>query len=316
MPVNIPNNLPAINILKKENIFVFDQLKAGSQDIRPLRVLILNLMPIKITTETDLIRLLSNNPLQVEIDFLRLESHTSKNTSEEHLLEFYKGFSEVEDDYYDGMIITGAPVELYDYEDVTYWPELKRIFDWARIHVTSTLYICWAAQAALYNFYQIPKYILKDKMFGIFKHQAKDKKFLLFRGFDDEFFIPNSRHTEVRKEDILKCKDLNILAESNESGVGIVCSRGGREFYLLGHSEYAPYTLHGEYVRDKEKGLDISIPSNYYENDDPNKAPIVRWSGHANLLFNNWLNYYVYQETPFDRTLIKDLKDIEPMHAE
>lgn len=316
MPVNIPNNLPAIDILKKENIFVFDQLKAGSQDIRPLRVLILNLMPVKITAETDLIRLLSNNPLQVEIEFLRLESHTSKNTSEEHLLEFYKGFSEIEDDYYDGMIITGAPVELYNYEEVTYWPEVKKIFDWARVHVTSTLYICWAAQAALYNFYQIPKYILQEKMFGIFKHQAKDKMFPLFRGFDDEFFIPNSRHTEVRKEDIEKCKGLNILAESNESGVGIICSRGGREFYLIGHSEYAPYTLHGEYVRDKEKGLDIKIPINYYENNDPSKTPIVRWSGHANLLFNNWLNYYVYQETPFDRTLIKDLKDIEPTHGQ
>lgn len=313
MPVNIPNNLPAIEILKKENIFVMSQLRANEQDIRPLRVLILNLMPIKITTETDLIRLLSNNPLQVEIDFLRLETHISKNTPEEHLLTFYKNFSEVKEDYYDGMIITGAPVELLEYEEVNYWSEISSIFDWARTHVTSTFYICWAAQAALYHFYGVRKQPLPEKMFGVFKHIIHDKKFPLFRGFDDEFYIPHSRHTTVTREDILKSDGLNILSESDDSGVGIVASRGGREFYLTGHSEYAPYTLHNEYIRDVEKGLPIKIPINYYKNDNPDNAPVVRWSGHGNLLFNNWLNYFVYQETPYDKTKIKELGDIKPI---
>lgn len=316
MPVNIPNNLPAIELLKKENIFVMNELRAIEQDIRPLRVLILNLMPVKITTETDLIRLLSNNPLQVEIEFLRLETHTSKNTSEEHLLEFYKGFGEVQGDYYDGMIITGAPVELLEFEDVTYWGEITQIFDWARTHVTSTLYICWAAQAAMYHFYGVKKHLLSDKMFGVFKHIAHDKKFPLFRGFDDEFYIPNSRHTTVMRDDIVQRYGLQILSESDDSGVGIVCSRGGREFYFTGHSEYSPYTLHNEYMRDKEKGLHIKPPYNYYKNDNPDNPPMVTWSAHANLLFNNWLNYYVYQETPFDKTKIRDLRDIEPMGAE
>lgn len=313
MPVNIPNNLPAIEILKKENIFVMSELRANMQDIRPLRVLILNLMPIKITTETDLIRLLSNNPLQVEIDFLKLETHISKNTSEEHLLMFYKNFSEVKEDYYDGMIITGAPVELLKYEEVNYWPEISSIFDWAKTHVTSTLYICWAAQAALYHFYGVDKHVLSGKMFGVFKHTAHNKKFPLFRGFDDEFYIPHSRHTEVTREDILKVKDLTILSESDDSGVGIIMSRGGREFYLTGHSEYAPYTLHNEYTRDVEKGLPIKIPINYYKNDNPNNAPVMRWAGHGNLLFNNWLNYFVYQETPYDKTQIKNLGNIQPI---
>lgn len=313
MPVNLPNNLPAIEILKKENIFVMSQLRANEQDIRPLRVLILNLMPIKITTETDLIRLLSNNPLQVEVDFLKLESHISKNTSDEHLQMFYKNFSEVKEDYYDGMIITGAPVELFEFEDVTYWPEISSIFDWARIHVTSTLYICWAAQAALYHFYDVKKHELPEKMFGVFKHIIHDKKFPLFRGFDDEFYIPHSRHTTVMRSDIVKQDELRILAESDESGVGIITSRGGREFYLTGHSEYAPYTLNTEYVRDVEKGLPIKLPVNYYKNDDPNNPPLVRWSGHANLLFNNWLNYFVYQETPYDKNKIKELGDILPI---
>lgn len=249
MPVNIPNNLPAIEMLKKENIFVMSELRAKEQDIRPLRVLILNLMPIKITTETDLIRLLSNNPLQVEVEFLKLETHVSKNTPEEHLLMFYKNFSEVKEDFYDGMIITGAPVELFEYKDVRYWPEISTIFDWARTHVTSTLYICWAAQAALYHFYGVDKYALPEKMFGVFKHIIHDKKFPLFRGFDDEFYIPHSRHTTVTRNDIVKHDELKILAESDESGVGIVTSRGGREFYLTGHSEYAPYTLNTEYIR-------------------------------------------------------------------
>lgn len=314
MPVNIPENLPAIEILKKENIFVMSQLRANQQDIRPLRVLILNLMPIKIITETDLIRLLSNNPLQVEIDFLKLETHTSKNTPEEHLLTFYKNFSEVKDDYYDGMIITGAPVELFEFEDVTYWPEISSIFDWARTHVTSTLYICWAAQAALYHFYEVRKQPLPEKMFGVFKHTIHDKKFPLFRGFDDEFYIPHSRHTTVTRDDILKHTELKILSESDDSGVGIVMSRGGREFYFTGHSEYAPYTLHNEYVRDVEKGLPIKIPYNYYKNDNPGNSPVVRWAGHGNLLFNNWLNYFVYQETPFDKTMIHNLGDILPVN--
>lgn len=314
MPVNIPNNLPAIEILKQENIFVMSQLRANKQDIRPLRVLILNLMPIKITTETDLIRLLSNNPLQVEIDFLKLETHVSKNTSEEHLSMFYKNFSKVKDDYYDGMIITGAPVELFEYEEVTYWPELSSIFDWARTHVTSTLYICWAAQAALYRFYGVKKHLLPEKMFGIFKHTIQDKRFPLFRGFDDEFYIPHSRHTTIIRDDINKHKELTILSESEDSGVGIVSSRGGRELYFTGHSEYAPSTLHNEYVRDVEKGLPIKVPANYYKDDNPANTPVVRWSGHGNLLFNNWLNYFVYQETPYDKTKIKDLEELNLMN--
>ncbi|WP_101690404.1 homoserine O-acetyltransferase MetA [Dysgonomonas massiliensis] len=310
MPVNIPQNLPAIDILKKENIFVFDQLRANQQDIRPLRVLVLNLMPIKITTETDIIRLLSNNPLQVEIDFLKLETHESKNTPEEHLIMFYKGFSEIKEDFYDGMIITGAPVELYNFEDVNYWPEITKIFDWARTHVTSTLYICWAAQAAMHHFYGVEKVALENKMFGVFKHLVQQKSFTLFRGFDDEFNIPVSRHTTIDRNDILSKNGLTILAESKESGVGIVCSRGGREFYFTGHSEYSPYTLHNEYIRDLEKGLEIEIPHHYYRDNDPQKGPLVTWTAHANLLFNNWLNYFVYQETPYKIEDIEKLGEI------
>lgn len=312
MPVTIPNNLPAIDILRKENIFVISQLRAKAQDIRPLKVLILNLMPVKETTETDFIRVLSNNALQIEIEFVRLETHNSKNTSEEHLNAFYKKFGEVKDDYYDGMIVTGAPVENYDFEDVTYWGEMTSILDWARVHVTSTLYICWAAQAAMYHFYSVPKYPLQDKMFGVFKHTLTNRKYPLTRGFDDEFYIPQSRHTEVRREDILKCAGLTIIAESGESGVGIVASRGGREFYLTGHSEYSRNTLNGEYVRDQEKELPINVPQNYYKDDNPANTPLVHWASHSNLLFNNWLNYYVYQETPYDRSKIKNLTSIEP----
>lgn len=310
MPVKIPNKLPAIDILKKENIFVMSDLRANEQDIRPLRVLILNLMPIKITTETDFIRLLSNNPLQVEVEFLKMATHVSKNTSEEHLSMFYTDFDQIKDDFYDGMIITGAPVEMLNFEEVNYWEELTTIFDWARKHVTSTLYICWAAQAALYHFYGAQKEILDKKMFGVFRHTVKDKTFPLFRGFDDEFYIPHSRHTAVTKKEILKKKALTILSESEESGVGIVASRGGREFYFTGHSEYSPYTLHDEYVRDKNKNLPIDIPCNYYKDDNSNNEPIVRWAGHGNLLFNNWLNYFVYQETPYDINKIKDLENI------
>ena len=311
MPVKIPSSLPAIEILKKENIFVMSDLRANEQDIRPLRVLILNLMPIKITTETDFIRLLSNNPLQVEMEFLKLETHTSKNTSEEHLSMFYKNFEQIKEDYYDGMIITGAPVEMLRFEEVNYWDEVTTIFDWARHHVTSTLYICWASQAALYHFYGVEKETLDHKMFGVFKHTVTDKTYPLFRGFDDEIFIPHSRHTTITKKEIQKEKALSILAESDESGVAIISSRGGREFYFTGHSEYSPYTLHDEYMRDKAKGLDINIPCNYYKDDDPENDPIVRWAGHGNLLFNNWLNYFLYQETPYDITQIQHLNEIK-----
>ncbi|PUV25472.1 MULTISPECIES: homoserine O-acetyltransferase MetA [Sphingobacterium] len=304
MPVKLPNNLPAIELLKKENIFVMSDLRANEQDIRPLRVLVLNLMPLKITTETDFIRLLSNNPLQVEMEFLRLETHVSKNTPEEHLEMFYKSLSEVKENFYDGMIITGAPVEMVRFEEVTYWNEIQTIFDWARTHVTSSLYICWASQAALYHFYEVEKKPLEEKLFGVFKHTALDKRHPLFRGFDDEFFIPHSRHTTIEKEDLLTKNGVEILSESPEAGIAIASSRGGREFYLTGHSEYAPFTLDEEYKRDLEKGQTIRMPANYYRDDNPDNQPLVRWTSHANLLFNNWLNYFVYQETPFD------LKDV------
>ena len=300
MPLNLPEKLPAIDLLKKENIFVMDSLRASTQDIRPLKVVILNLMPIKITTETDLIRLLSNSPLQIEIDFLKLKSHTSKNTPIEHLMTFYKDFDIIKTSNYDGMIITGAPVEQLKFDDVHYWDEITNIFDWARRHVTSTLYVCWAAQAGLFHYYNIPKYPLEKKMFGVFKHTMNLPAFPLFRGFDDEFFVPHSRHTEIRREDILKRPELTLLSESAEAGVYIVMSRGGREFYITGHSEYAPTTLHTEYIRDVEKGLPIEIPINYYKNNDPSGKIKVRWRSHANLLFTNWLNYFVYQETPFN----------------
>ncbi len=311
MPVRLPDNLPAIELLKKENIFVMNQLRADTQDIRPLKVLIFNLMPLKIATETDLIRLLSNNPLQIEVDFLRLSTHTSKNTPQEHMQTFYKDFEEVSKFNYDGMIITGAPVELIDFEQVDYWEEITGIFNWARKHVTSTFYICWGAMAALYHFYGIPKYTLDEKMFGVFKHTINDRNFLLFRGFDDEFYAPHSRHTEIRKEDIEKHNELKVLSESEEAGVYIVAGRGGREFYVTGHSEYSLYTLEKEYQRDLAKGLPIAKPKHYYRHDDPSAKPISRWTGHGNLLFNNWMNYFLYQETPFDISKITELKDIK-----
>jgi homoserine O-succinyltransferase len=300
MPLNIPKTLPAVDLLKQENIFVMDDLRAGAQDIRPLRIVVLNLMPLKITTETDLIRLLSNSPLQIELSLMKIKSHTSKNTPVEHMRTFYTDFEEMRPHKYDGMIITGAPVEQMEYEDVTYWDELTDIFDWARTHVTSTLYICWAAQAGLYHFYGVPKYQLDKKMFGVFEHQALDKFCPIFRGFDDRFFVPHSRHTEIRKEDILKVPDLTLLSESDISGIHMVMAREGREFFVTGHSEYSPMTLDTEYRRDLGKGLPIEKPLNYYQNDDPEQGVIVRWRAHANLLFTNWLNYYVYQETPYD----------------
>ncbi|MDR1763075.1 MAG: homoserine O-succinyltransferase [Dysgonamonadaceae bacterium] len=310
MPVNIPHKLPAVEILKKENIFVMDDLRASSQDIRPLKVALLNLMPLKIITETDFVRLLSNSPLQVEIDLLKMKTHDSKNTPAEHLLTFYKNFEDIREDYYDGMIITGAPVELLEFEEVNYWEELKEIFDWASRHVTSTLYICWAAQAGLHHFYNIPKYPLPKKKFGVFRHTF-NYHVPLFRGFDDEFYIPHSRHTEIRRGDILQNPALTLLSESEEAGVYIVMSRGGREIFMTGHSEYAPDTLNNEYRRDLAKGLPIDMPVNYYRDDDPDKGWVVRWRAHAHLLFKNWLNYYVYQATPFNPLEISKLENLD-----
>ncbi len=300
MPVNIPSKLPAIDLLRSENIFVMDTERASTQEIRPLRIVILNLMPLKITTETDLIRLLSNSPLQIEIDFLKVDSHTPKNTPIEHMQEFYKGFDEIEKNKYDGMIITGAPVEQYEFEDVLYWGEITQIFDWARTHVTSTMYICWAAQAGLFHHYNIPKYGLDQKKFGIFQHRKSDLHHPIFRGFDDVFCVPHSRHTEVRRTDIEQNTELTILSESDEAGVYMVMGRNGREFFLTGHAEYAPNTLDTEYKRDAQTRNDVDIPKNYYPNNDPTQDPMVTWRAHANLLFANWLNYFVYQETPYD----------------
>ena len=305
MPLTIPVNLPAVNLLKQENIFVMDSQRASSQDIRPLKLVILNLMPLKIMTETDLIRLLSNSPLQIEIDFMKISGHISKNTPIEHMEEFYKEFSLIKEENYDGMIVTGAPVEQLEFTDVSYWNELTEIFKWARTHVTSTMYICWAAQAALNYFYNIPKYALPEKMFGVFSHSVYNRQNPIFRGFDDEFFAPHSRHSEIRREDIENNPELDILSESEDAGVYMVMARKGREIFITGHSEYSPNTLKDEYFRDKNKGLDIQIPRNYFPNDDTTRDPQVKWRAHANLLFSNWLNYFVYQETPYDIKSIK-----------
>ena len=300
MPLRLPDKLPAIELLKKENIFVMDDSRATSQDIRPLRIVILNLMPLKITTETDLVRLLSNTPLQMEIYFMKLKSHTSKNTPIEHMMMFYKDFDVLENEKFDGMIITGAPIEHLDFEDVEYWDEISKIFAWADTHVTSTMYICWAAQAGLYYHYGVPKYQLPKKMFGIFQQHTLQPQIPLFRGFDDVFYMPHSRHTEIRREDIEKHKELEIVAESPESGVSIVMARGGRQIFVTGHMEYSPYTLDSEYRRDLGKRDDVDMPKNYYRDNDPQKAPNVTWRAHANLLFSNWINYYIYQETPYN----------------
>ena len=300
MPLRLPDRLPAIDILKRENIFVMDNSRAHSQDIRPLRIVILNLMPLKITTETDLIRLLSNTPLQLDINFMKLKSHTPKNTPIEHMMMFYRDFESMRNEKFDGMIITGAPVETMDYEEVTYWDEIVDIFNWARTHVTSTLYICWAAQAGLYHYYGIPKYPLDKKMFGIFEQHTLQPQMPIFRGFDDIFMMPHSRHTEIRKEDILKRPELELIAESEDSGVSIVMARKGREFFITGHLEYAPNTLDNEYKRDFGVRDDVEMPRNYYRHNDPSQPPLVTWRAHANLFYNNWINYYVYQETPFD----------------
>lgn len=305
MPLRLPDKLPAIDILKHENIFVMDESRAHTQMIRPLKIVILNLMPLKVTTETDLIRLLSNTPLQIEINFMKLRSHTPKNTPIEHMKMFYKDFSVLSEQKWDGMIVTGAPIEQMAFEDVEYWQEITGIFDWARTHVTSTLYICWAAQAALYHFYQVPKHPLEKKRFGIFPQTPLDPLLPIFRGFDDVFMMPHSRHTEVWRSDIDKVDALRIIAEGPESGVSMVMAREGREFFITGHLEYAPDTLDKEYKRDAGKRDDVELPKNYYRDNDPAKGPLVTWRSHANLLFNNWINYYVYQETPYNINEIK-----------
>ena len=305
MPLRLPDRLPAIDLLKRENIFVMSNERAHAQDIRPLRIVILNLMPLKITTETDLIRLLSNTPLQLDIQFMKLRSHTPKNTPIEHMMMFYRDFEEMRNEKFDGMIITGAPVEQLDFEDVAYWPEISDIFTWARTHVTSTLYICWAAQAGLYFHYGVPKYPLSKKMFGIFPQTPLAPQLPIFRGFDDVFQMPHSRHTELHREDILANPDLQLIAEGEDSGVSIIMARGGREFFITGHMEYAPDTLDREYRRDKDIRKDVDVPRNYYRNNNPNNSPVVTWRAHANLFYANWINYYVYQETPYNIEEIK-----------
>lgn len=300
MPIQIPNDLPAANTLLQENIFVMTQQRAESQQIRPLEIVLLNLMPTKIATETQLSRLLGNTPLQVHLELMHMSSHKSKNVSQDHLLNFYKSFDELKDRKFDGMVITGAPVELLDFEDVDYWQELCQIMEWSKTNVHSTFHICWGAQAGLYYHYGVPKYPLEHKLFGVFAHEADYKRAILLRGFDDVFWAPHSRHTTILREDIENIPGLKILASSKEAGVYAVMSKGGRQIFVTGHSEYDPETLNNEYVRDKKLGLEIAVPKNYFPNDDDTQPPIVRWRAHANLLFSNWLNYFVYQTTPYD----------------
>ena len=300
MPINIPSNLPAFETLQNENIFVMSEERARTQDIRPLKIAIMNLMPTKIVTETQILRLIGNSPLQVDVQLLHPKTYESKNTPKEHLRLFYKTFDDVNDQKFDGLIITGAPVEKMEFEEVDYWEELKAVMDWSVTNVFSTFHICWGAQAGLYHHYGIKKYPLEKKMFGVFPHTVNEKYVKLFRGFDDVFYVPQSRHTEVRKEDIEKVESLKILSESPESGVYIVMSKDGKQIFVTGHSEYDANTLRDEYFRDLNKGLDIDLPKNYFINDNPNNPPIVNWRSHANLLYVNWLNYYVYQETPYD----------------
>ncbi len=305
MPLNLPDTLPAIELLLEENIFVLDETRASHQDIRPLKLLILNLMPLKVATETDLFRLLSNSPLQIEIDLLKIKGHTPKNTPQEHMKSFYKDFDELRKNKYDGMIITGAPVETLPFEKVDYWNEMKEILDWATHNVTSSLFICWAAQAALFHYYGVPKHPLEKKQFGVFKHTFTDWRLPIFRGFDDEFYVPHSRHTEVREEDIKKVKELEIIAHSKDAGVNMVIAHGGRQFFVTGHSEYSRLTLENEYKRDLSRNLPIEVPLNYYPDDNPEKEPVMKWRSAANLMFSNWLNYYVYQQTPYNLDEIK-----------
>jgi homoserine O-succinyltransferase len=300
MPIRIPSELPAFKTLGEENIFVMSRDRAEHQDIRPLKVVILNIMPKKIETESQLLRLLSNTPIQVDIDLLQMASHTSRNTSQRHLEAFYKTFDEISGNRYDGMIITGAPVELLEYEQVDYWEEITKIMEWSKTHVFSTLYICWAAQAGLYYHFGIPKYPLKKKMFGIFPHRAEVSNCQLLRGFDDVFLVPHSRNTEIRREDIEKIPQLEILTSSDISGIHIVANKNGRQYFITGHSEYDRDTIANEYRRDVEKGIDIQIPYNYFPDDDPEKMPLFSWRCTANLMFSNWLNYCVYQKTPYN----------------
>ncbi len=305
MPVKIPDLLPAREILEGENVFVMTEMRAVAQDIRPLKILIFNLMPIKETTEIHLLRVLSNTPLQVEVEFLKTASHVSKNTSSEHLEYFYKTFDQVKGQKYDGMIITGAPVEQLDFESVDYWEELVKVMEWGKTHVTNTFHICWGAQAGLYYHFGIQKHAIDQKMFGIFEHQISNRREPLLRGFDDRFYAPHSRHTTVQKIDIENHKDLTLLSWSEEAGVYIAMSADRRQIFVTGHSEYDPDTLKNEYLRDVNKGLDIALPVNYFPDDNPQNEPMVSWRAHAHLLYSNWLNYYVYQTTPFE---LEDIK--------
>ncbi len=305
MPIRIPNELPAVKVLTSENIFVMTEKRAITQDIRPLKLLILNLMPLKIDTETQLSRILGNTPLQIEIELMKTSSYESKNTSAEHLLTFYKTFDEVKDRKFDGLIITGAPVEQMEFEEVEYWDELCEIMEWSKKNVTSTFHICWGAQAGLYYHYGIKKYPLEKKLFGVYPHKVDYKKSILMRGFDDTFYVPHSRHTTIKREDIEKVPGLKILSSSKEAGVYAVSSKNGRQIFITGHSEYDPATLKKEYIRDKNLGLPIQIPENYFPDDDDTKEPISTWRAHANLLYTNWLNYFVYQTTPYDINEIK-----------
>lgn len=300
MPIKVPDHLPAKDILSGENIFVMDESVAYHQDIRPLRIAILNLMPTKETTETQLLRLIGNTPLQLEAVLLHMKTYTSKNTSSEHLESFYKTFEDISDEYYDGLIITGAPVEQMPFDEVAYWDELKEIMDWSKRRVTSTFHICWGAQAGLFHHFGVPKLDLEEKIFGVFPHIVEKRNVPLMRGFDEQFFVPQSRHTEVRREDIEKVEGLEILSTSPDAGIYIAASKDGRQIFVTGHAEYDPLTLKYEYDRDQAKGLDIDIPKNYFPNDNPALAPLSTWRAHANLLFSNWLNYYVYQQTPYD----------------
>ncbi len=308
MPIKIPNELPAVRVLENENIFVMTETRAMTQDIRPLKILLLNLMPTKIDTETQFSRLLSNTPLQVELYLMHMASHVSRNVTAEHLTSFYRTFSEYKDDYFDGMVITGAPVEKLEFEEVDYWQELCEVMEWSKTHVHSTFHVCWGAQAGLYYHYGIKKRLLDEKLFGIFPHRADYARSILLRGFDDVFNVPHSRHTTVLREDIEKVPALKILASSEEAGVYAVSSKNGRQIFITGHSEYDRGTLEKEYLRDKNAGLPISVPKNYYPGDDDTKEPVVSWRSHANLLYSNWLNYFVYQTTPYDIKQVSDKK--------
>ncbi len=305
MPIRIPNDLPAVKTLNDENIFVMTEKRAITQDIRPLKILLLNLMPKKIETETQLSRLLGNTPLQVELTLINTKSHQSKNTSAEHLLAFYKNFDDIKHLNFDGMIITGAPVEQMPFEEVEYWQELCEIMEWTKTHVHSTFHICWGAQAGLYYHFGIQKYPLEKKLFGVFPHKKDYKRSMLLRGFDDVFMVPHSRHTTISLEDVKKHRELKILSTSDEAGIYALSTKGGKQIFITGHSEYDAGTLNAEYVRDVNEGKPIEIPKNYYPNDDPTKPPVVSWRGHSNLLYSNWLNYFVYQTTPYDITEIK-----------